>query len=62
MNTNTILSRYVSPFLAGYCMAGAAASPDSTLAIAFFVTGIGVVFAGLPISNRTRPRLSGATE
>jgi hypothetical protein len=62
MTTNAILTRYVSPFLAGYCMAGAAASPDPTLGLAFFVTGIGVVLAGLPAVDRWSARLSGSVD
>lgn len=62
MNTHAILQRIVSPFLAGYCMAGAAASPDPALATAFFVTGIGVVLAGLPKVSELSARLSGSTD
>lgn len=62
MNTHGILQRVVSPFLAGYCMAGAAASPDSALAMAFFITGIGVVLAGLPKVSELNARLSGSAD
>jgi len=56
------LHRYVSPFLAGVCMAGATVTSELALAAALFVAGAGFAFASLPAGGRVIAHLVGPTE
>lgn len=56
------LHRYVSPFLAGVCMAGATVASEMALAAALFLVGVGFAFASLPAGARVIARLAGSAD
>jgi hypothetical protein len=56
----TFLHRYVLPFMAGVCMAGATVGTDSFPAIVLLLCGLGLAFASLPAGARMIARLAGS--
>lgn len=58
----TFLHRYMSPFMAGVCMAGATVTSEVALAAALFVGGAGFAFASLPAGGRMIARMAGGAD
>lgn len=56
------LHRYLSPFLAGVCMAGATVTSELTFAVALFLAGAGFAFGSLPAGGRALSRLVGSSD